>query len=237
MMENFRNTVRKVRVKTNLARKDEVNWIIEHARIQPTELILDVGCGTGEYTSLFAKHGTSAIGLDIDLSPIKRAIQQDFNKCNFLVASAEEIPLPTQYFDAVLGVCAMEHFTHDIIALLDIHRILKPGGRLVMSVDSLSLDSLSDQLKENHRIRNHVINFYSVIDLVEKLERCGYEFIESKYLISTNFGGLLYKIISRTSGKSKYLIRLVLYPVIQFLDRLNPSASGGFKLCFYAEKR
>lgn len=98
--------------------RNKVNEIIGK-----NNLLLDVGCGEGYYTSLFAENNT-VYGIDIS----KEALKVASRKCkdsSFAVGSIYELPLFDQSFDVLVNIFAPD-------SNLEFLRVLKPKGRLVM---------------------------------------------------------------------------------------------------------
>lgn len=88
--------------------------------------LLDVGCGRKPYRNLFA--ATEYVGMEID-TPENRA-----NKQADCFYDGTCFPFPDQYFDGVICNQVLEHvFTPDLF-LTEIERVLKPGGKLLLTV-------------------------------------------------------------------------------------------------------
>jgi ubiquinone/menaquinone biosynthesis C-methylase UbiE len=110
------------------------------AAIQPGEQVLDVGCGTGELTML-ARQRTGARGtvVGLDASPemiavARRKAERAHLAIDYRVAVIETIPFPDNTFDVVLSSLMMHHLPDELkqAGLLEIQRVLKPGGRVVL---------------------------------------------------------------------------------------------------------
>lgn len=94
--------------------------------------LLDFGCGTGEYSMIFAKAGYDVVGFDI--SPNNVALAKDYaakygleDKCDFVVSVAETLDFPDEHFDVITGINILHHV--DIKnSLRECMRVLKPGG-------------------------------------------------------------------------------------------------------------
>lgn len=113
---------------------------IELARIKPGEKVLDVGCGTGDLTMLAkARAGAAGEVYGIDASPemievARRKSEQAGVKVDFRAGLIESLSFPDRSFDAVLSSLMMHHLPADLKrrGLAEIHRVLKPGGRLLV---------------------------------------------------------------------------------------------------------
>ena len=114
---------------------------IERMDIREGERILDVGCGTGSLT-LLAKMAAGPSGevTGIDLAPKmienarKKAARADLD-IRFQEASVDDLPFPDGHFDLVISSMMFHHLPVNIKrkGLLEIHRVLKPQGRLFFS--------------------------------------------------------------------------------------------------------
>jgi len=102
--------------------------------------ILDVGSGTGVFTSLMHQLGHECYAVDIidysDQYPVAlKDTLQEYKLCN---AEIEDLPWEDNFFDAVVCCQALEHFTHThLFAVREMHRVLKPGGILELDVPNV----------------------------------------------------------------------------------------------------
>ncbi len=108
-----------------LARKGLADKIREYSSSVSGRL-LDVGCGSKPYRDLF--NVTDYIGLDIDsANSRKRAIADYFY-------DGSKFPFADKEFEAVLCNQVLEHVFNPDEFLREIHRVLKPGGKLLLTV-------------------------------------------------------------------------------------------------------
>jgi ubiquinone/menaquinone biosynthesis C-methylase UbiE len=99
--------------------------------------VLEVGCGTGTYTSDLAKKFTSLTAVDISDALLQRAAENTAdNNIEFKVADIHATPFSDHTFDAVVG-CSVLHHLDWTKALQEIFRILKPGGVIRFSEPNL----------------------------------------------------------------------------------------------------
>ncbi|GAB3914198.1 class I SAM-dependent methyltransferase [Larkinella knui] len=96
---------------------------------QPGEVILDLGCGSGELTRQIADRGAAVMGLDSSESMLVKARQQ-FPTLDFRLGDATTFELP-QRFDAIFSNAVLHWVTDYEAAICQIRKHLKPGGRLV----------------------------------------------------------------------------------------------------------
>lgn len=114
--------------------------VVELARLQPGEHTLDVGCGTGTL-AIEAQRQVGATGRVVGIDPGERQIAEARAKAarrhlstEFLVGVIERLPFPDETFDVALSTLMMHHLPQSLKreGLVEIARVLKPGGRLVI---------------------------------------------------------------------------------------------------------
>jgi SAM-dependent methyltransferase len=97
--------------------------------------VLDVGCGNGYVLSKYATEGAMVCGIDITQASIdlcqKRFAHLQLQG-DFQVADAQNIPFPDNTFECVCSMGVLHHVPDTQKALDEIHRVLKPGGRLIV---------------------------------------------------------------------------------------------------------
>jgi len=99
--------------------------------------VLDVGCGNGYVLSKYAREGADAYGVDLTPTAV-RLCERRFELLGldgtFAVASAEALPFEDETFDCVCSMGVVHHTPDTPRAVAEIHRVLKPGGRLILMV-------------------------------------------------------------------------------------------------------
>ncbi|MFC1851194.1 methyltransferase domain-containing protein [candidate division CSSED10-310 bacterium] len=106
-------------------------------RIPARAKVLDVGCGGGQNASnLLNLHSAIHLtGLDLSFNQIKRARKrlQKFKMRNFCVqGSALNLPFEAAGFDVVYSIASLKHWPHQDQGLKECHRVLRPGGFLLI---------------------------------------------------------------------------------------------------------
>jgi arsenite methyltransferase len=104
---------------------------------QPGERILDVGCGPGFYVAeLLDQVGPqgTVVGIDGSAQMLAVAARRCEGRPNvsFQEGDATSLPVAGESFDAALCVQVLEYVAKPGVALAEMHRALKPGGRLVV---------------------------------------------------------------------------------------------------------
>jgi len=110
--------------------------VCDLARIAPGQRVLDVACGTGALTSVAAERvqpGGVAIGLDASAEMLAVARRKDA-PVEWREGRAEALPFPDASFDRVVSQFGLMFFADRALALREMQRVLKPGGRLAVAV-------------------------------------------------------------------------------------------------------
>jgi len=91
--------------------------------------VLEDGCGVGMYVEKLTSLGSSVIGLEFDF---ERAVEAHIRSEGIINAAGESIPLPSSTFDLILSHEVLEHVQDDRVAICEMVRLLRPGGRAVI---------------------------------------------------------------------------------------------------------
>jgi ubiquinone/menaquinone biosynthesis C-methylase UbiE len=115
--------------------------VLACAALNAGERVLDVACGTGLVTFAAASAvGSSGQVLGIDLSDqmveaaSRRAHERKVSNATFARMDAEKLELPDAGFDVVLCALGLMFMPHPELAVREMRRVLRPGGRLVIAV-------------------------------------------------------------------------------------------------------
>lgn len=103
---------------------------------------LELGCGTGRFTGQIAGRFGRLIGIDFSLASVLVARRRSPSNCSFVVADAQRMPLRSGSSEGVLSAQVLEHIVDSSGAqqfFFEIARLLRPGGRAVVSTYALSL--------------------------------------------------------------------------------------------------
>jgi SAM-dependent methyltransferase len=130
--------------------KEYSNWI-EAGRALPEGVtremvagrrVLDVGCSFGRHLVAFAANGATTYGLDLQetylhLSRVMAA-RERVQAPRLLRATAEQLPFKDAQFDVVFSRLVLNYVTSLDKAFSEMSRVLVPGGRLIVRVDTLT---------------------------------------------------------------------------------------------------
>ena len=116
---------------------------LKKMQLKPNSKFLDLGCGEGRHCfGAYMSEEIDVFGFDMSLSDVGKAKENfdQFNEntstksCNFGVADAKKLPFKDNTFDFIICSEVLEHIIDYQSALSEINRILKPEGKLAVSV-------------------------------------------------------------------------------------------------------
>lgn len=108
------------------------------AGVRPGDQVLDVACGTGDLTALFAETPASrVIGGDftpemLELARVKQRRVPNAAKVSYVEADAMALAFADASFDVVSIAFGIRNVAAPVRALAEFRRVLRPGGRLVV---------------------------------------------------------------------------------------------------------
>jgi len=141
--------------------------------------VLDLGCGYhATYLKAIGDRLAEGVGVDFHVSEESRR----HPSLRFVTASIEDaLPeLPSKVFDAVLFISVLEHVWNPAECLSHCHRVLKPGGRLLVNVPTwyakpvLELSAFRFGTSPACEMDDHKM-YYSKRDLWPPLVRAGFK--------------------------------------------------------------
>ncbi len=113
--------------------------IVAAAQVAPRMRVLDIACGTGEPSITVARllQGTGeVVGVDLSGGPLaiagERARQHGLSNVRFQEADVHHLPFPDNSFDRITSRLGVMFFADLPRALREMHRVLKPGGRVTL---------------------------------------------------------------------------------------------------------
>lgn len=161
------------------------------------DVILDVGCAAGVFAYRIAPRVSKVVAIDTLETSIE--IARDFfslPNIDFIVGDLFQMKFPSNSFDCVLFLETIEHVQNPVSFLKEFHRILKPGGSLIISTpNALSYSNIihhlylfvpkvakSQVVNINHEQRNtgtqldHIYS-WDFHTLYRLLNRCGFAYV------------------------------------------------------------
>ena len=152
-----------------LARNEIHQWVIRALSKEPRGSLLDAPAGTGALALRLAGLGYSVSCLDINPASFQ-APGLEFKVCDL----SRPLPHPSESFDYVTCIEGLEHLENPFNAIREFHRILKPGGRIYLSVPNY--------LNIERRMRFLVTGIFSKIPSPKKLGKERFEDLSMLHL-------------------------------------------------------
>lgn len=120
----------------HLRRVERVTPMIDLAKPQASDRLLDAACGWGFVIQAFAGKVRAALGVDLSPEMVdlarKLAAARKLSNVEFLVGDVEDLRLPAGSFEIVTCRASFDHFADPARALSEMKRVLAPGGRIVL---------------------------------------------------------------------------------------------------------
>ncbi len=191
--------------------------------------IFDAGCGPGEYLGELGGGEVRVFGMDASEEMIRTSDEMLREKGwpvrpGLVRGDIEHIPFRSASFDAVLCIGVLGYLEHDDRALTELHRLLRPGGHLLLNVRNLNaLTSLhySSRLKFRHLLKNGWRRFRTSVSLVTHTRDGGWKSRAynlrpfEKFMASRGFTrvegmtfGYEFKVLSKLGMGGRTIVRL-----------------------------
>lgn len=196
--------------------------------LRSSDHVLDVGSGDGFWTARFAAYSARVTGLEPDerMLELARGLYQRPN-VEYVRGSAESIPYPRSTFDKVVSVSCLEHFADPLQGLREMARVLKPGGRLAISVDSLLTENSPLSFREWHARRHFVTHYFNREELLGMMKSVGLrcEPERTEHLFRSRLAAHVRQLFIR---RPRLLLPLfpLLYGVVRLADRIADDMHG-----------
>jgi len=99
---------------------------------RPGQRVIDIGCGNGGTVAYLRRCGLKAIGVDISETMLRQTKCHD-DEFDVVRASGDDLPFADASADGILAECSLSLLPNAAKALSEFHRVLRPGGRLVVT--------------------------------------------------------------------------------------------------------
>lgn len=215
--------------------------VVRDARLSKTHDLLDLGCGKGFQTQILARRCRTALGVDTSEAQIQAgrkflADSRVARKVDFRLGKLQDLGLPAESLDRVLSFCVLEHIPELPIVLNEVVRLLRPGGELHVSVDSLG--TITDPaLIDKHRRDHHVHQYFTVETLPEQLRAAGLEPLEIRPILTGPAARTWFEERIRGNQPEEKLVkRMALFRQFRAEDQANPNTRTGIMIVGRARK-
>lgn len=183
-------------------------------KVKDGQAVLDVGCGNGILYEYLAQKSIQYVGTDISKNLLVfaarrakklNAEQHQKAKYEFIQGSVTKLPFQDNCFDWVFAFAILHHVPGDELrkkAVQELYRVLKPGGRVVVTVWNLFSDyarekfKIDSQLKEGasndviipwkatkNKIVQRYLYAFTKVELRDFFKKAGFKKIDIKYAV------------------------------------------------------
>jgi SAM-dependent methyltransferase len=113
----------------------EYPWALQRAGQLPGSRVLDAGCGGSIFPVYLASIGMQTTACDVVLPPGLDRLNESF--IQYIQGDLTALPLADSIFDAIFCISVLEHLEEKgaVTALMELRRVLRPGGRLLLTTD------------------------------------------------------------------------------------------------------
>ena len=110
---------------------ETVRKLVRLFGVDSSSLLLDLGCGTGNYTAALQKVAKTLIGIDISKGMTEQA-QAKFPQLHLICGDVTSLPFDSETFDGAFAIQLLHHLNKKEIFLKEAHRVLRKGGGLAI---------------------------------------------------------------------------------------------------------
>ncbi|MGQ4646696.1 methyltransferase domain-containing protein [Lyngbya aestuarii] len=195
----------------------ENRFILQELRDIRGKRLLDLGCGAGENSVYFAKQGAQTVATDYSPGMVAVALQLAASQgieIEGRTANAMALDFPENSFDIVYASNLLHHIPDPKIALQEMHRVLKPGGKACFW----------DPLKHNP-----VINVYRRMATEVRTE--------DEMPLDINLINYIKSLFSETAYDTFWLATLWIFLHFYLIEKVDPNQERYWKKIILEQER
>lgn len=150
--------------------------------LKPDDRLLEIGFGSGYFIKDYASHVARVAGVDLseDMVSLAGGVNKGLvqsGRAEFRLGDVSSLPYSDCEFSAVVGIETFFFWQEPVESLREIHRVLAPGGRLVLEMAY----NKEDGLDHAEDIRKMSLVLYSADEITEMLRESGFSDVEFTY--------------------------------------------------------
>lgn len=168
VQKQFGSVAERYRTSSVHASGEDLTRMVEAANLSGSERMLDAGCGPGHTALAFAPHAAQVVAYDLTPTMLEQvhqlAAERSLNNVITREGDVEHLPFADGEFDLVVSRYSAHHWGNPAAALREFLRVLKPGGRFLLS-DIVAQDApvvdtylqVIEILRDPSHVRDHSI--------------------------------------------------------------------------------
>jgi ubiquinone/menaquinone biosynthesis C-methylase UbiE len=147
---------------------EDLTQLVAAARLTGREVVLDAGSGAGHTALAVAPHAARVVAVDLSEAMLAQgargAEERGLTNVEFRQGDVEALPFAAAAFDVIVSRYSAHHWPHPQRALGEFRRLLRPGGRFLLS-DIVSYDDFTtdthlqalEVLRDRSHVRDHTV--------------------------------------------------------------------------------
>ena len=161
-----------------------------------TRRVLDIGCGTGQLAARIRAElpAAAVVGCDFSAGMLQRAAAR-VDTINWVRGDAGRLPFHDGIFDAIVSTEAFHWFPDQNAALREFHRVLRPGGRLLLALVNTPTVLVSEAMHIGSQLIGEPFYWPTIAQMRSRVENAGFD-VESQRRIFRLPGFLLPPVLT-----------------------------------------
>ena len=160
--------------------------VAEVLHLEPEDDLVEVACGTGQFLKKYASHVHSVAGLDHSELMVKLATRKHRDRikagtAEFVHGEASQLPWQDNKFSVATTMGSIIVFPKPLEALKEMYRVLRPGGRAVVSIEM----NAEDGKDHSKYVEKYGIWVWTEDDVRTLLEKAGFSEVSIIYAKGT----------------------------------------------------
>jgi ubiquinone/menaquinone biosynthesis C-methylase UbiE len=150
--------------------------------LRPEDDLLEVACGNGHFIKNHASHVHSVTGLDLSELSVKLATRKNKDRvtagtAEFTQGDASQLPWEDNKFSVATAMASFPGFPKPLESLKEIYRVLRPGGRAVISIEW----NAEDGKDHTNEIRKYGYQIWSEDEVSNMFKEAGFSDVTISY--------------------------------------------------------